>query len=98
MIDGGVVEFCKQYLPGISAGAFDDPRLDLVIADGADFMRQNADHYDVIIVDSTGPGRAGRSALHRHLLRAIAGGGNGFCAGAASSSRRTACPSFRVKS
>lgn len=54
-IDGGVVEFCKQYLPGVSAGAFDDPRLDLVIADGAEFMKTNADLYDVIIVDSTDP-------------------------------------------
>jgi len=54
-IDGGVVEFSKQYLPGISAGAFDDPRLDLVIADGADFMRDNRDQYDVIIIDSTDP-------------------------------------------
>jgi spermidine synthase len=54
-IDGGVVEFCKQYLPGVSEGAFDDPRLDLVIADGAEFMKTNADLYDVIIVDSTDP-------------------------------------------
>jgi len=54
-IDGGVVEFSKQYLPGISAGAFDDPCLDLVIADGADFMRDNRDQFDVIIIDSTDP-------------------------------------------
>lgn len=54
-IDATVVTFCKSHLPGISAGAFDDPRLDLVIADGAEFMRLNADHYDVIIVDSTDP-------------------------------------------
>ncbi len=54
-IDAGVVDFSKQYLPSISAGAFDDPRLDLVIADGADFMAKNRDSYDVIIVDSTDP-------------------------------------------
>jgi len=54
-IDAGVVDFSKEYLPGISAGAFDDPRLDLVIADGADFMRDNRDEYDVIIIDSTDP-------------------------------------------
>ena len=54
-IDAGVVEFSKQYLPGISAGAFDDPRLDLVIADGAAFMRGDGDAFDVIIVDSTDP-------------------------------------------
>ncbi|MEM7723975.1 MAG: polyamine aminopropyltransferase [Pseudomonadota bacterium] len=54
-IDAGVVDFSKEYLPGISAGAFDDPRLDLVIADGADFMAKNRDDYDVIIIDSTDP-------------------------------------------
>ncbi|EBA08852.1 polyamine aminopropyltransferase [Sagittula stellata] len=60
-IDPGVVEFSKRYLPTISNGAFDDPRLDLVIADGADFMKTTTGDYDVIIVDSTdpiGPGEA----------------------------------------
>ncbi|MFT7391877.1 MAG: spermidine synthase [Paracoccaceae bacterium] len=54
-IDAGVVEFSKTYLPGISLGAFEDPRLNLVIADGADFVRTCADRFDVIIVDSTDP-------------------------------------------
>jgi spermidine synthase len=54
-IDAGVVEFSTTYLPGISDGAFDDPRLKLVIADGADFVRVCADRFDVIIVDSTDP-------------------------------------------
>jgi spermidine synthase len=60
-IDAGVVEFCRAYLPAISDGAFDDPRLELVIADGADHMRACTERYDVIIVDSTdpvGPGEA----------------------------------------
>lgn len=54
-IDAGVVEFSKEYLPGISAGAFDDKRLELVIADGAEFIRTTKGGYDVIIVDSTDP-------------------------------------------
>jgi spermidine synthase len=54
-IDAGVVEFCKQHLPSLSAGAFDDPRLNLVIADGAAFMRESDAQFDVIIVDSTDP-------------------------------------------
>ena len=52
---GGVVEFCKEYLPEISASAFDDPRLTIVIADGADYMREGSEQFDVIIVDSTDP-------------------------------------------
>lgn len=54
-IDAGVVEFSKQYLPSLSAGAFDDPRLDLVIADGAAYIAEPGERFDVIIVDSTDP-------------------------------------------
>ncbi len=58
-IDAGVVEFSKTYLPSLSAGAFDDPRLELVIDDGAEFVRRDPESlgggYDVIIVDSTDP-------------------------------------------
>ena len=58
-IDAGVVEFSKEYLPSLSAGAFDDPRLDLVIADGAEFVAQTDHRFDVAIVDSTDPAGPG---------------------------------------
>lgn len=54
-IDAGVVDFSKEYLPTLSAGAFDDPRLNLVIADGAAFVRECTEQFDVMIVDSTDP-------------------------------------------
>ncbi|WP_435659463.1 polyamine aminopropyltransferase [Leisingera caerulea] len=54
-IDAGVVDFSKKYLPMLSDGAFDDPRLNLVINDGALFMKENTEKFDVIIVDSTDP-------------------------------------------
>lgn len=54
-IDQAVVDMCRKYLPGHSQGAFDDPRLNLVIADGADFVKNCKDKFDVIIVDSTDP-------------------------------------------
>ena len=34
-IDGEVVSLCREHLPRLSNGAFDDPRLELVIGDGA---------------------------------------------------------------
>ena len=78
-IDAGVVEFSKTYLPMLSQGAFDDPRLDLVIADGADFIRSATDRYDVIIVDSTdpiGPGEVLFSdTFYGHAKRRLAPGG-----------------------
>lgn len=54
-IDRGVVEMCQTYFPEHSQGAFDDPRLHLVIDDGAAFMRANRERFDVIITDSTDP-------------------------------------------
>ena len=54
-IDEGVIAFSKTYLPSLSDGAFDDPRLKLVIADGANFMANSVDKYDIIIIDSTDP-------------------------------------------
>jgi spermidine synthase len=54
-IDAGVIEFSKRYLPGIAAGAFEDPRLEIVIADGADYMRREGEAFDVVVIDSTDP-------------------------------------------
>jgi len=66
-IDEGVVTFSKEYLPGVSAGAFDDPRLDLVIADGADYMRDGTEQFDLIIVDSTDPVGPGEVLFTDHF-------------------------------
>jgi len=54
-IDNSVVELSKQYLPNHSQGAFDDPRANLVFGDGAAFVLDPDDRYDVMIVDSTDP-------------------------------------------
>lgn len=54
-IDAAVIELCKRYLPNHSAGAFDDPRAEIVIADGVDYVCQTAQRYDVIISDCTDP-------------------------------------------
>jgi len=78
-IDAGVVDFSKEYLPALSQGAFDDPRLDLVIADGADFMRAEGAVFDVIIVDSTDPVGPGEvlftDTFYGHARRRLAPGG-----------------------
>jgi len=59
-IDRSVVDLARRELPQVSDGAFEDPRLDLVIADGAAFVADCAVRFDVIIVDSpdpVGPGK-----------------------------------------
>ncbi|MFS2072396.1 polyamine aminopropyltransferase [Pseudomonas sp. CT11-2] len=54
-IDGTVVDMCKEFLPNHSKGAFDDPRLNLVIDDGMRFVATTTEKFDVIISDSTDP-------------------------------------------
>lgn len=54
-IDQAVIQACKEHIPAISCGAFDDPRVRLVIGDGIEFLRQNNGEFDVVIVDSTDP-------------------------------------------
>lgn len=60
-IDAGVVSFCREYLPKHSAGAYDDPRLNLVIDDGVNFVNQTTERFDVIISDCTDPIGPGES-------------------------------------
>ncbi len=58
-IDQAVVDMAIEHLPNHSAGAYDDPRLNLVIANGFDFVKNTANSrdskFDVIISDSTDP-------------------------------------------
>lgn len=54
-IDSGVIELSRAHLSAICGEAFDDPRLDLVIADGVEFVETTGDRFDLVIVDSTDP-------------------------------------------
>jgi spermidine synthase len=54
-IDERVTEVAREWLAGISAGAFDDPRADVRFADGAAFVRETDESFDVVIVDSSDP-------------------------------------------
>ncbi|MDO8290077.1 MAG: polyamine aminopropyltransferase [Parvibaculum sp.] len=78
-IDAGVVEFSKLHLPMISAGAFNDPRAELVIADGTKFVAETDHRFDVVIVDSTDPEGPGavlfEEAFYRNVKRCLNEGG-----------------------
>ncbi|WP_044408609.1 polyamine aminopropyltransferase [Thiomicrospira microaerophila] len=71
-IDAQVVEMCKTYLPNHSQGAFDDPRLNLVIADGVEFVNQTKQTFDVVISDSTDPVGPGEVLFTSRFYQGIA--------------------------
>jgi len=54
-LDDTVVKLCREYMPSLSEGAFDDPRTDLRFMDGIKFVAETDDRFDLIIVDSTDP-------------------------------------------
>jgi len=53
-IDKGVIDVSKKYLPSLAKG-YDDPRVKVRIMDGAKFMDEHKDSFDVIITDSSDP-------------------------------------------
>ncbi|MFH5925198.1 polyamine aminopropyltransferase [Roseomonas xinghualingensis] len=55
-IDGEVIRLAKEFLPGIAGDAWNDPRAEVLVADGIDYVRKaEAGSFDVVIVDSTDP-------------------------------------------
>lgn len=54
-IDPSVIELSKTYFPKMSKGAFDNPRVEVVIQDAAEYMKERDERFDVIICDSTDP-------------------------------------------
>jgi len=54
-IDRMVVDLCREHMPSISAGIFDDPRFELIVGDGAEVIRRLKGQCDAVIIDSTDP-------------------------------------------
>ena len=54
-LDPGVVALSRRFLPSICGKAFEDPRAEIIYADGTAFMKSTDEIFDVIIVDSTDP-------------------------------------------
>ncbi|MBI0432732.1 polyamine aminopropyltransferase [Roseomonas sp. KE0001] len=55
-IDGEVIRLCKEHLPDIGGEAWNDPRAEVIVGDGIDYVRKApAGSFDVVIVDSTDP-------------------------------------------
>lgn len=54
-IDREVVDLSLKHYPEIADGCLDDPRADLVIADGLKYVAGTKERFDAIIVDSSEP-------------------------------------------
>jgi spermidine synthase len=69
-IDGDVIRLAKEFLPDIAAGAWNDPRAEVIVGDGIAYVRDAPDaSFDVIIVDSTDPAGVGEVLFSDEFYR-----------------------------
>ena len=78
-LDAAVVEFSKTHFHEFNAPVFEDSRFHLEIADGAAFVAETSQRFDVILIDSTDPVGAGAvlftEVFYRNLQRCLKAGG-----------------------
>lgn len=67
-IDEEVVKACRKYLPSL-ASSLDDPRVKILYEDGARFVAEQSETYDIIIVDSTDPIGPGQILFHENFYK-----------------------------
>ncbi len=54
-LDRQVVEACREHLPEIHQGAFEDPRLEMIYGDAIAYLDESNEAWDVIYYDLTDP-------------------------------------------
>lgn len=78
-IDASVLDFARSHFSAFNAGVFDDPRFEVAIGDGAAFVHETEQRFDVILVDSTDPQGPGAvlftTDFYRGLQRCLRPGG-----------------------
>ncbi|WP_353683594.1 polyamine aminopropyltransferase [Thermodesulfovibrio sp. 3907-1M] len=62
-LDESVIKTAKRYLPEWHNGAFDDPRVRLVIDDARTYIERTKNYFDVIIIDLPEPAEGGPAYL-----------------------------------
>ncbi|MFT9635897.1 polyamine aminopropyltransferase [Alcaligenes phenolicus] len=78
-LDGEVIEVAREHLQSIHKGAFDNPRVQIQIEDGAKFLANTQERFDLIYLDLTDPetpaGPLYTAAFFESCKRALASGG-----------------------
>jgi spermidine synthase len=69
-LDPAVIAAARTHMPTVPAGAFEDPRTELVIGDAARFVADTAGSYDLVVVDSTDPAGPAEALFTRDFYAA----------------------------
>jgi spermidine synthase len=54
-IDAEITALSRRYLPRHAAGAFEDPRAEVLHADAREYLEKSTDKFDIIIIDLPDP-------------------------------------------
>ena len=78
-IDRLVLELCREHMPAVCEGVYEDSRFHLIIGDGAEVIHDLKGKCDVIIIDSTDPIGPAKSlfntAFYQSVYDALSDGG-----------------------
>jgi spermidine synthase len=71
-IDADVIRVSKEYLGRVHRGSFDDPRVNVVVADAHDYLDSEENCRDVIILDVTDPVGPCEKLFSAEFMRKVA--------------------------
>ena len=78
-IDEEVTQLSRRHLPSICGKAFEDPRTECVFGDGAKYVAETDERFEVVIIDSTDPAGPGlvlfSEEFYRNCKRCMTPGG-----------------------
>lgn len=66
-VDPTVVDACKEFMPELANGAFENPKVSLTIGDGIEYVKNSTEQFDVIVLDVSDPVEGGPA---EHILSA----------------------------
>lgn len=70
-IDKMVCDLCREHMPSVCEGVYEDPRFKLIIGDGAEVIRQMKGKCDVIVIDSTDPIGPAKSLFNTDFYQSV---------------------------
>lgn len=70
-IDRLVCDLCREHMPAVCAGVYEDPRFKLIIGDGAEVIRRLKGQCDVIVIDSTDPIGPAQSLFNTDFYQSV---------------------------
>jgi len=70
-LDDGVIEFSKKYLKSVHDGCFDDPRVNVNVVDGRQYVASCRGQFDIVIMDMTDPFGPSRMLYTKEFFKIV---------------------------